>query len=181
MDEKLTREQFGVLVKAMKAVFTNDNFIPDKSAFEIWYTLLQDIPYSNLNIAVKTYMTTKTFPPTIADLRLICTSAVTEIKDYGAAWESVMKAIRYYGSYRETEALASLDDLTRECVKRLSFKELCLSENIVADRANFRQIYETLEKRKRVDNQIPLAIRNEQNKLKIDSMIKQIGDMSYES
>jgi len=120
-------------------------------------------------------MTTKNFPPTIADLRQICFNTVVDIKDYGAAWESVMKAIRFYGSYRETEALESLDELTRECVKRLGFKEICLSENVVADRANFRQIYENLEKRKRVDNQVPIAIKDEQAKLKLDNMIKQIG------
>lgn len=180
MGEKLTKEQFAVLVKAMKAVYVSDNFIPDKAAFEIWFTLLQDIQYQNLNIAIKTYMATKTFPPTIADLRQICFNTVTDIKDYGSAWESVMKAIKFYGSYRETEALDSLDELTRECVKRLGFREICLSENIVADRANFRQIYESLEKRKRVDNQIPIAIKDEQEKLKIDSIIKQIGG-AYES
>ena len=175
MDQGLTKEQFAILVKAMKAVYSGDNFIPDKAAFEIWFTLLQDIPYKNLNIAIKTYIATKTFPPTIADLRQICFNAVTDIKDYGQAWESVMKAIRFYGIYREIEALESLDELTRECIKRLGFKEICLSENVVADRANFRQIYEILEKRKRFDNQIPIAIKDEQAKLKIDNMIKQIG------
>ena len=41
----MTREEFAVLVKAMKAVYSSENFIADKDAFDVWYGLLKDLPY----------------------------------------------------------------------------------------------------------------------------------------
>jgi hypothetical protein len=77
------------------------------------------------------------------------------LPDWGNGWEQVENAIRYYGTYRASEALESFDEVTREVVKRLGFNNLCLSENVQADRANFRMIYEQLAQRKATNDQIP--------------------------
>ena len=68
-------------------------------------------------------------------------------------------AIRRYGSYREVEALESLDELTRATVERLGYRSLCLSEEIEMDRANFRRVYETLAERKRRDESMPTTLK----------------------
>ena len=39
----MEREEFKILVKAMKAVYAQPTFIPDKDAFDVWYGLLQDV------------------------------------------------------------------------------------------------------------------------------------------
>ena len=52
---------------------------------------------------------------------------------WGDAWEHVLKAVRFYGMYREEEALGTLDEATQNCVKRIGFKNICLSENIQND------------------------------------------------
>ena len=52
-----------------------------------------------------------------------------------------------------------MDDLTRQAVKRLGFKNLCLSDNMQADRANFRMIYEQLAERKEKDAQMPERLK----------------------
>lgn len=69
-----------------------------------------------------------------------------------------MRAIRRFGSYEEAAALESLPPLTRETVKRLGYRSLCLSENQIADRANFRDLYELLEKREAENSKIPLPV-----------------------
>lgn len=38
----MEREQFKVLVKAMKAVYAQPTFIPDQDAFNVWFALLRD-------------------------------------------------------------------------------------------------------------------------------------------
>lgn len=157
----MEREQFKILCKGMKAVYTQESFLPDADAFNIWYSLLGDLEYPVLNAAIQKYMLTNKFPPTIADLREIATTiSCGEIPDWGEGWEKVLSAIRRFGSYRETEALATMDELTRTCVKRMGFRNICLSENIAADRANFRMIYEQIAERTKKEFALPLSLNN---------------------
>lgn len=65
----MEREQFKVLVKAMKAVYAQPTFIPDQDAFNVWFALLGDLPYKQAELAVQKHMATEKFPPTIADIR----------------------------------------------------------------------------------------------------------------
>ena len=71
-----------------------------------------------------------------------------------------MKAVSKYGYYNTEEALASMDPVTRKCVKRLGWENICTSENQIADRANFRQIYEQERQRHREHLQLPEAVRD---------------------
>lgn len=153
--------EFKVLVKGMKAVYTSERFLPDADSVKIWFQMLGDLDYRTASAGIQKYILTNKFPPTIADIREICADVQNgEIEDWGDGWEKVLKAIRYFGSYRETEALETLDDLTRQCVVRLGFRNLCLSENITADRANFRIMYENLAERQKKASQIPVALSN---------------------
>jgi hypothetical protein len=61
--------------------------------------------------------------------------------------------------YREDEAYASMDEITQEVTRRLGFKEICMSENIQLDRANFRMIYEQVLQRKKADRQVNPSVR----------------------
>lgn len=49
----MEREQFKVLVKAMKAVYAQPTFIPDQDAFNVWFALLGDLPYKQAELAVQ--------------------------------------------------------------------------------------------------------------------------------
>ena len=69
--------------------------------------------------------------------------------------------------YNEAEALESMDEITRQAVKRLGFKNLCLSESQMTDRANFRMIYEQVAERKKKEAQLPESLRLELNKIKM--------------
>lgn len=106
----MTREDFAVLVKAMKAVYSSENFIADKDAFDVWYGLLQDLPYEQANLAIQKYMATEKFPPTIADIRTKATEIIApaeESMNELQAWALVQKAIRNsgYNSEKEFERL----------------------------------------------------------------------------
>lgn len=72
-----------------------------------------------------------------------------DVKDWGEGWKQVLDAIRKYGSYRAKDAMESLDSITRQCVERIGFNNICMSENIEADRAIFGMIYEQIAERER--------------------------------
>ena len=55
----MEREQFKVLVKAMKAVYAQPTFIPDQDAFNVWFALLGDLPYKQAELAVQKHMATE--------------------------------------------------------------------------------------------------------------------------
>lgn len=127
---------------------------------ELWFKQLQDLPYEVAELTLNKWVATNKWSPTIADLReqaAVLTKG--EAKDWGEAWQEVIRAINVYGSYREAEALASMDETTRRVVERIGFRNICLSENITHDRANFRMIYEELQSRQKQDNQIPPQIK----------------------
>lgn len=167
-------DEFKILVKGMKAVYTSEKFLPDADSIKIWFSLLKDLEYSVLSAAIQKYMMTKAFPPTIADLREVAaTISNGEIPDWGEGWEKVLFAIRKYGTYRETEAIASMDELTRTCVKRLGWRNICMSENINFDRANFRMIYEQLQERTKKESVISISLNNTIKQLN-ENVLKQL-------
>lgn len=156
----MTFDEFKVLVKGMKSVYTRENFLPDAESIKIWFSLLKDIPYEVLNVAIQKYMMTNKFAPTIADLRELSTEAVQgQISDWGDGWGQVLRAIREYGMYDVRSALNSMDDITRKCVERLGFREICMSTNIAVERASFRTLYETLANRQKEDAKLSLSIK----------------------
>lgn len=158
----MTVQEFGTISAAIKAAWPQANIMPDKQSINVWYTMLADLDYNACLIAIKEHMSTCRFAPSIAELRERCSNVTSaEIKDWGDAWEDVISAIRFCGMYREDEALQRMDAITRKCVKRLGFQNLCTSENITADRANFRMIYEQEQKTQKELRQLSPALQEQ--------------------
>ncbi len=65
----MTKEEFKILCKIMKAVYPQPTFLPDAYAFKVWYELLEDLDYTVAQAAIEKYILTNKFPPTIADIR----------------------------------------------------------------------------------------------------------------
>lgn len=176
MVEDERREEFKKIIAGIKSVYNNFG-VKEKTQFDFWYNILKDIDINILKIAVTEYITTNKFPPTIADIRALSANAQKgEIKDAGGCWGEVVKSIGRYGQYQEEKALENMDQMTRECVKRLGWKQICLSENLMADRAHFLKIYEQVSKRETHSRQVPLSIRQKKAKMIADNKIKMIAD-----
>lgn len=136
------------------------SFLPDTDSLNVWYSLLQDLPYEVCNVAIQKYMMTETKIPTIADIRNLCTSVVAGEKPlWSDGWDEVMRAMRRYGSYNEVEALESMSEITRQCVRRLGYQNLCRSEEIGVDRANFRMIFEQIANREHEKKKLPSGMQ----------------------
>lgn len=173
----MTRDEFKVLVKGMKAVYAQPTFIPDADAFNMWFALIGDLPYEVCNVSIQKYMLTNKFPPTVAEIREMAANVVSgDPLTWGESWERALNAVRRYGSYNKAEALNSLDPLTRKCVESIGYMELCMSENIMVERAHFQKIFEVYQKREQTDKQMPLALQQAISKLQIKGMdVLQLG------
>ena len=152
----MNKQEFSKIAMALRTYYPNQNLIPNKEAMELWYLQLQDIPYKVCMAVVNKWVALNKWSPTIADIRENAVNIVQgEEKPWSDAWQDVLLNIREYGYHRAEEGLERLSGATREAVDRLGYVRLCHSDNITADRANFRDIYNELMKRKAQERQIP--------------------------
>ena len=156
----MTREEFSILAKGLKAVYTQPSFLPDSDALNVWYTLLKDLDYMVVQTAIQKYMLTQKLPPVIADIREMASSVTMGEKAlWSDGWEEVVMAIRRYGSYNEAKAMENMSEITKQCVRSLGYQNLCRSEDISIERANFRMIYEQISKREEENRKLPVQMR----------------------
>lgn len=168
-------DEFKRLAKGMKAVYTSQNFLPDAESVKIWYQLLKDIPYELANVSIQKHMATNKFPPTVAEIRSGAAGIASKPRDWSDGWECFRKAVSRFGYYRREEAFTSMDEITRKVVRRLGWKELCMSENIMQDRANFRMVYEQEQNRAMERAMLPEGLRKQMDMLQ-GRALTAIGD-----
>lgn len=173
----MTKQEFAVFAAALRTYYPKESILPNQQAMELWYQELQDIPNEVATAALRRYVATNKWSPSIAEIREM-TVNVTQGDDmtWGEAWEKALKAVHIYGYYRAKEALDSLDPLTRRCVENVGFREMCLSENIAVERANFRMIFETLAQRKKTEQQMALPLREAISRLQLAGGMLQIQE-----
>lgn len=157
----MTEQQFAMIGDAIKTLYPAHKILPNQHAMDLWYSILKDLDYDAVTIALQKYASQNTFPPTIADLRGGCASIQNgEYKPWEDGWKEVCEAIRKYGYMREGEALHSLSPMARKIVLRLDYQALCASENPMADRANFRDIYNNMVNKQKQREQLSPNVRN---------------------
>jgi hypothetical protein len=173
----MEKQEFAMLAAAMRTYYSKENLLPNQQAMELWYRELKDIPFPVAEAALRKWVATNKWSPSIAEIREM-TVNVTQGDEptWGEAWEKALHAVRRYGMYRPKEALDSLDPLTRRCVEKVGFREMCMSENIAVERANFRMIYETLAERRKTEQQLALPLREAISRLQIGGGMLQIGE-----
>lgn len=156
----MTFDEFKPLVKGLKSAFSQPNFLPDSDSVKVWYEFLKDLDSKICSVAISKYIMTNKFPPTVADIRELSASVVIGDKPlWSDGWEEVLLAIRRYGSYNEEKALESMSDITKQCVRRLGYQNLCRSEAIEVDRANFRMIFEQIANREHEKKKLPSGMQ----------------------
>ena len=164
----MSKKEFGLFAAAMKTYYPREQLLPNQQAMELWYRELRDIPYQVAETALRKWVAISKWPPSIAEIRLQAATIQTgEIPSWADGWDECCKKIGKYGGNRAAEAIAEMSEITTETVKRLGFRNLCVSENPAADRANFRIIYEQIAEQKKTSMQIPETL-----KIQVDSIRK---------
>lgn len=157
----MNKQEFSSWAKALRTYYPREQLLPNEAAMELWYQALKDIPMQVAEATLRKWVATNKWSPTIAEIRENAVDVKHgEALDWSDAWERVQHAIRRYGNYRAAEAMASLDPITRATVKRLGFYNLCVSENPMSDRKQFRDTFEVMAKREQMRMQLPLELQD---------------------
>ncbi len=144
-----TEKDIAGIVAQLSAAYPNWNVTP--YTVEVYYQDLKDIPTDELMVAAQYCRTSTTrdqrFAPSAGEIR----GAVTELRRSAMnipsaydAWQEVMRGMVERIGYDAPEWSSPLID---RVVKSLGWRNLCMSENQVADRARFIQAFEQLIER----------------------------------
>ena len=153
----MTKDQFKILVKAMKAVYTNPGFIPDNDAFDVWYSMLKDLDYALASRAVQMHMQTEETPPTVAGIRKQSAKLKADETDdlnETAAWSLVLKAIRRSTYYSEEEFAKLPATVQRAVASPKQLREWAMLEDVdgktlTVIQSNFQRTFRAEQQRER--------------------------------
>ena len=160
----MTRDEFKILVKAMKAVYAQQTFLPDQDAFNVWYGMLKDLPYDLAQIAIQKHMLTEKFPPTIADIRSHASGIVQPEEEMSEleAWARVYKAIcnSAYHAEREFEKLPRTCQIAVGAPANLREWATMDSEKVVTvEQSHFIRNYRAAVQRCKDEAKLPAGMR----------------------
>ena len=151
----------GILKISYPRFYVNMTVKEANDTVSLWQEMFNGTDINLLKMAVKSLITHFEFPPTIANIKKEIdklTTPTSEQMTVDEAWGQVVKAIQNYGYNRQEEALNSMSPAVAKVAKNL-YREFCLSENVMADRAHFMKMYEISQNRAKENRLIPLDIR----------------------
>jgi hypothetical protein len=113
----------------------------------VYDRLLADIPATDLQVVVEQAIAECKFVPTVAEIRekWLALASAANPHSSGEGWAELQKQILRTG---HSGVPHFSDAITAQVVKQMGWRELCLSENQVADRAHFLRLYEEVVKQK---------------------------------
>ena len=157
----MDKKEFATFAMALKTYYPRETLLPNNEAMQLWFRELQDIPFKVAEAALRKWVNTNKWSPSIAEIRETAANIQNgEIPDWGEGWEEVQRAIRKHGMYNVKGAMDSFTPLTRKVVEMLGFRNICVSENPAAERANFRQCYEIMARREQTRQQVALPLQD---------------------
>lgn len=155
----MTKQEFATFAMALKTYFPREQLLPNQQAMELWYRELSDIPFQLAEAVLRKWVATNKWSPSIAEIREMTVGLVSgEPMTWGESWEKALDVVRRYGSYGKEKAMNSLDPLTRRCVESIGYMALCMSENIMVERAHFQRIFEVYAKREQTAQRLPASL-----------------------
>lgn len=164
MQNRISFEDFKVVMKILTTAYPQQNFIKDEYAFNLWYKALQDIPYPTLNKAATNYVMTNKFPPTIADLRELSYRLSTDAPMLApAAWNQLIRALRQAYSPDSEMYWDQLPDLTKKIVggyttfRQWGNTSLETLESV--QRPMFIKRFDEYQRREMIDKITPISVR----------------------
>ena len=173
----MNKKEFMVLMDAMRSYYPREKLIPTKEAAELWYDALKDLEFDRAMTALQEHVQSNKWSPTIADIRQRAVSITRKPLEWSDGWGQTMNAIRKYGYMNEKQALDSMDDITREVVKRLNWGVICTTEqdDLMALRANFRMIYEQIQAREDRDALLTVELKEKKERIAEQERVRQLG------
>jgi len=160
----MTRAETAKILAVLAASYPK--FEVDDLKVQVWHEMLGDLDYVTANMAVKKLILENTFAPSIAEVRKAAMDILNpDVMTAAEAWGEVERAVRTYGYYRETEALASLTPRVAKVVRQISWREICLNEEPGVVRGQFLKMYQQVQERDHREMLLPADLRQEIQRL----------------
>lgn len=158
----MDKQEFSTFAMAIRTYYPKENILPNAPAMELWFRELQDIPFPVAEAALRKWVSTNKWSPSIAEIREIAaTVSHGEQLTWGESWEKLKAAVRKYGRVGEAEAMRSFDPLTRKCVEIFGYQQYCISDvnDEMANRAHYQRIFESMAQREKTRQQVALPLQ----------------------
>lgn len=119
----------------------------------LYERMLADLDAAVAKAAVEQLIATSRYLPTVAEIRAACVELTVGPRRFGAeAWGEVLTAIGRFGHRRTPGVDFKFGDTnTTRAVIAFGWRHLCSSENPIADRARFIELYDQLDASTRKD------------------------------
>lgn len=158
MQSKLTDQQKQV-VRLLAPLFAAFEYVKYgneeklKEKMRVFAIALEDLDSATLSAGILKCIRTKTFPPTIAEIREECASVITALTSSGAksideAWGEVRKQVHDCFIYKKP--VFSTPEI-KDAAEKMGWATLCAATDseMVGNRAQFIKLYESILRRKR--------------------------------
>ena len=177
MENRISRDDFKVIAKGLKAAYPQDKLFDSEYTFNLWYTTLQDIPYPVLNRAAQAYIMSNHFPPKIADIRQLAYDLTAPADDLAAEeWARLMKEMGYAGSPEAIDHWNRLTDATKSIVGGFSeFVEWANTPTVdlmTVQRPMFIKRYEEIMRTQRSRGAVPANLAPPTRQLEEKPVVK---------
>ena len=170
----MNRQEFSRLADAMRSYYPKETIMPTKESMNLWYEELKDLDFCMAAAALRKHVHENKWSPSIAEIRAQVVEIQAEKTDWGDGWQEVLSAVRRFGIYDEEGALNSMSGMTREVVKRLGWKQICMTEQdeLMSVRANFRMIFEEKSTKEKKSAALPVDLKE-----KIDAITNKWNEL----
>ena len=143
----MTKEEFGVIIAALRSYWPKGEYCLDKESKNTWYRSLGDIDYEACDKAVLELSQVAVFPPTIAEIRSTVTrqkAPRSMLMTEAEAWALVEKAVRR-STYYAAEEFSKLPATVQRAVGSSDvLRSWAMSENpadLGVHEATFKRSY----------------------------------------
>ena len=160
----MERKQFAAIMAMLSATYPRTQLQPETA--NIYYTVLQDLDTDLLKAAVLEIIATSKWFPAASEIRAAAFELVEQaegVPDAYQAWTQVLSEIGRVGRSGRPEWTHEAVGATVKAIGGWGY--LCMSENMVADRARFVEAYGMTVKRERETMRMLPAVRAEIEKV----------------
>ena len=168
------------ILGVLAAAFPNNKIA--KETLDVYKLTLADIPADVLEAASLQIITTAKFFPAVSEIRDAATSIMLGLNKFPSAfeaWEEVQTQIARCGDYYRYQIASDVPQYSNPIIAKavdvMGYRVLCESENIVADRAHFFRVYDSLFTRAVDDTKmLPRVKEFSENYQLINDKLKQL-------
>lgn len=140
MDKSETVKLFAVIAAMYPRESAFKNATPE--TIIAWQSMLEDIPFTVAQAALKATAANSPFVPAISEIRQWAMKVMyPEMLGPDEAWGIVRQAISKYGYYQRKKARKSMPPEVWAMVERIGWNDLCTGENAAVDRGQFMKMW----------------------------------------